>query len=165
MLDVQIVPASAKHLESFRQCLHSVAKERDHIARLEAPSKLVMEEQFDAGQRNGFMQDWAMVGDRVVGWAVVIPNNIYGLSHSAEFAMGVHREFRRQGIGQRLTASVIEKAWQSELERIELEVWSNNRPAIALYEKLGFQHEGVLRNYRFLDGKYTNAVMMALLRE
>ncbi len=165
MCESTIIPACAEYLDSFRQCLDSVARERIHIDRLEAPTASEMKERFESGQRNGFMQDWAMVGDRVVGWAIVMPSNMFGMNHSAELAMGVHRDFRRQGIGRRLMTGVIEQAWQSGLERIELVVWADNQPAIALYEKLGFQHEGVLRNYRFLDGLYTDAVMMALLRE
>ncbi len=152
-------------LESFRECLDSVSRERVYLNRLEAPSCSEMEKGFAAGVRNGFMQDWAMQGDQVVGWALVMPSHAFGLTHSSWLALGVHREFRRRGIGRRLMDSVIEKAWQSGLERIELVVWADNQPAIALYENLGFQHEGVLRNYRYLDGKYTDAVMMALLRE
>ena len=106
-----------------------------------------------------------MAGDRVVGWAIIMPNSMFGLTHSAGLAMGVHRDFRRQGTGSRLMVSVIEQAWQSGLERIELLVWADNQSAIALYEKLGFEHEGLLRNYRYLDGEYTDGVMMALLRE
>ena len=101
----------------------------------------------------------------MVGWALVMPNDAFGMTHSSWLALGVRRDFRRRGIGRRLMDGVIEKAWQSGLERIELIVWADNRPAIDLYEKLGFQREGVLRNFRFLDGKYTDAVMMALLRE
>ncbi len=165
MLEIEIVPASSRFLENFRQCLDSVARERIHIARLEAPSASEMKEQFEAGLRSGFIQDWALSGDRVVGWAVVIPSHMFGFSHGAGLGMGVHRDFRRRGIGERLMTGVIEQAWKTGLERLELEVWSDNQPAITLYEKLGFRREGVLRHYRYLDGKYTDAVMMGLLRE
>lgn len=151
-------------LDSFRECLDAVSKERIYLARVEAPAATEMKERFESGQRNGFMQDWAMAGDRVVGWGLVIPSSMFGFTHTAELVMGVHRDYRKQGIGRRLMDGVIEKAWQSGLERIELIVWADNQPAIALYEKLGFQHEGVLRNYRYLDGEYTDAIMMALLR-
>lgn len=163
--EITVAPASTDLLESFRECLDSVSRERVYLNRLEAPSCSEMEERFAAGVRNRFMQDWAMHGDQVVGWALVMPNDAFGLTHSSWLALGVRRDFRRRGIGRRLMDGVIEKAWQSGLERIELIVWADNRPAIDLYEKLGFQHEGVLRNYRFLDGKHTDAVMMALLRE
>ena len=164
MSESQIIAATPEYLESYRRCLDSVARERIHIGRLEAPSESEMKERFEASHQNGFIQDWALAGNRVVGWAIVMPSHMFGLSHSAGLAIGLHRDFRRQGIGNRLMDSVIEQAWQSGLERIELFVWAGNQPAIALYEKLGFQHEGVLRNYRYLDGQYTDAVMMGLLR-
>lgn len=165
MLEVEIVAASNELLETFRQCLDSVARERIHIARLEAPSESEMREQFEAGRRDGFIQDWAVVDGRVVGWAVVMPSHMFGHSHSAGLGTGVQRDFRRRGIGERLMKGVIEQAWLSGLERLELDVWSDNQPAIALYEKLGFRREGILRNYRYLNGKYTDAFMMALLQE
>ncbi|MCH8991154.1 MAG: GNAT family N-acetyltransferase [Acidobacteria bacterium] len=165
MNDATINPASMEHLESFRLCLDSVARERIFIGRLQAPSKADMRERFEAGQRNGVIQDWALVNGQVVGWALVMPHHAFGLTHSSWLALGVHRDFRRQGIGHRLMTGVIEQAWQSGLKRLELEVWADNQPAITLYEKLGFRREGVLRNYRYLDGRYTDAVMMALLRE
>ena len=165
MCDTSIIPASVEYLDSFRQCFDSVARERIYIGRLEAPSESDMKERFKAGQRYGFIQDWALAGDRVVGWAIVMPSQMFGLSHSEGLALGVHRDFRRQGIGRKLMAGVIEQAWDARLERLELEVWSDNQPAIGLYEKLGFRREGILRNYRYLDGRYTDAVMMALMRE
>ena len=146
-------------------CLDSVARERIFIGRLQAPSKSDMRKRFEAGQKDGAIQDWALVNGQVVGWAIVIPHNLFGLMHSAGLALGVHRDFRRQGIGLQLMTGVIEQAWRSGLERLELEVWSDNQPAINLYEKLGFRREGLLRNYRYLDGQFTDAIMMGLLRE
>jgi RimJ/RimL family protein N-acetyltransferase len=36
---------------------------------------------------------------------------------------------------------------------------------IALYRSLGFAEEGLKRRARFLDGKYEDLLIMALLRE
>lgn len=49
--------------------------------------------------------------------------------------------------------------------RIELEVFSSNEHAVALYRKLGFQVEGVKRRARRLDGDDDDIVFMALLRD
>jgi len=48
--------------------------------------------------------------------------------------------------------------------RIEIEVYTDNVPAIALYEKHGFVVEGTCRNYAFRDGRYVDAHVMARLR-
>ena len=46
-----------------------------------------------------------------------------------------------------------------------LTVLANNPRAIALYEKLGFTHEGVKRQAQYKAGKFLDVVMMAKLRE
>lgn len=48
------------------------------------------------------------------------------------------------------------------LERIELDVFASNKPAIALYEKLGFTREGIKRGARKIDGVSDDVVLMAL---
>ncbi len=49
------------------------------------------------------------------------------------------------------------------VHKVELEVWPENERAIALYEGLGFEHEGLRRNhYRRRDGSLRSAVLMAI---
>lgn len=50
------------------------------------------------------------------------------------------------------------------LVRLELEVYTDNAPAIRLYEKLGFVKEGVHKQYAFRDGVFVDAYAMARLR-
>ncbi len=51
------------------------------------------------------------------------------------------------------------------LTRLELEVFTDNEPAIGLYEKFGFVKEGTLRQHSFHDGAFVDAYVMARLRE
>jgi ribosomal protein S18 acetylase RimI-like enzyme len=76
--------------------------------------------------------------------------------------MGVHKDFRRRGIGTRLIDEAISRAKEKGLERIELGVFASNAPAIKLYEKMGFVVEGVKKKARKLDGVYDDLVNMAL---
>ena len=54
---------------------------------------------------------------------------------------------RRRGIGARLLTDALEKARAAGLAVINLEVRASNAPAIALYEKNGFQAVGRRRSY------------------
>ncbi len=47
------------------------------------------------------------------------------------------------------------------LQRVELTVFSDNEPALALYRKLGFEEEGLLRRYALRDGVFTDVYSMA----
>lgn len=51
------------------------------------------------------------------------------------------------------------------LQRIYLEVLGSNERAIALYERIGFQKEGILRQHHFQSGQFQNVILMGLLRE
>ena len=50
------------------------------------------------------------------------------------------------------------------LNRIYLRVHSTNERAIRCYEKVGFQHEGRLRQHNFHAGAYRDTLYMGLLR-
>ena len=50
------------------------------------------------------------------------------------------------------------------LHRVQLTVFSYNERAIALYEKLGFQHEGVYREHLQRDGGRYDMYLYGLLR-
>lgn len=50
------------------------------------------------------------------------------------------------------------------LSRLELSVYVDNAPAIALYEKCGFKREGRFERYAFREGSYADAIAMARVR-
>jgi RimJ/RimL family protein N-acetyltransferase len=49
------------------------------------------------------------------------------------------------------------------LSRLSLAVHADNAPAIALYEKLGFATEGVLKMAQFIAGRWVDLRLMALI--
>lgn len=50
------------------------------------------------------------------------------------------------------------------LERIQLEVFLENKPAVRSYEKVGFRHEVTARDAQFRFGRYWDIAVMGLLR-
>jgi RimJ/RimL family protein N-acetyltransferase len=48
------------------------------------------------------------------------------------------------------------------IEKVELEVFSDNLGAVRLYESLGFGQEGVKIRGRKLEGRYQDLKLMAL---
>jgi RimJ/RimL family protein N-acetyltransferase len=54
---------------------------------------------------------------------------------------------------------------EMRLERIWLEVWTENHRAHRTYEKAGFVREGTLRHDRFEGGRYTSGDVMSILRD
>lgn len=79
--------------------------------------------------------------------------------------VGVHPDFAGKGYGKKLMQAVIDLAQAEGFKRIELSTATINERAIRLYESMGFEKEGVLRQYTYLksEDRYLDEVMMALL--
>ena len=87
-----------------------------------------------------------------------------GRSHVGAVGMGVHDAYVGNGLGSRLLTSLLDVAddWWA-LRRIELTVNADNERAIGLYKRMGFEREGVLRDYAFRGGAFIDAVSMERL--
>lgn len=83
---------------------------------------------------------------------------------NATLGVSVHSNWRRKGIGRALMQHMIEFARKHpDIIRLELEVFTDNTGAIALYEQLGFQHEATKRYIGFRDGVYKDEHLMVML--
>ncbi|MCZ6672615.1 MAG: GNAT family protein [Verrucomicrobia bacterium] len=84
-----------------------------------------------------------------------------------EFAIliGKRQEWGK-GLGTRVTQAVLDFGFiHLNLQRIYLYVLCSNLRAIAVYRKLGFQEEGVLRRHQYRDGEYQDVMVMGLLED
>lgn len=159
---IQIEYGNEKYFKSFYATLTKVASERVFLEMLQPPPfEDVVSYQQGLINRNGPVF-YAIANNQVVGWADVFPEDSPRMCHRGSLGMGVLKDYRGQGVGTKLLTATIEKSKQMGLEKIELNVYSNNLNAIKLYKKLGFTEEGMIKNYRKLDGKYFDSIIMAL---
>jgi ribosomal protein S18 acetylase RimI-like enzyme len=73
--------------------------------------------------------------------------------HRCLLGMGVHRDFRRQGLGRQLLDYV--ESWVADeplLEWIDLQVLGGNEPAVALYRAQGYRQTGAIDDMFRIDG-------------
>jgi putative acetyltransferase len=108
----------------------------------------------------------ACVGDEVVGQIGVDTSHRPRRKHVGQLGMAVRDDWQGKGIGSALMRAAVDLAdrWLN-LERLELEVYTDNEPAVRLYQKFGFVIEGTLARFAFRDGRYVDAYLMARLRE
>lgn len=107
----------------------------------------------------------ALHQDEVVGSASLEQYPRVRRSHCGAIGMGVAVAWQGRGLGTRLLAELLDIAdnWMN-LRRVELTVYTDNQPAIALYRKFGFEVEGELRDYAFREGALADVLSMARLR-
>ena len=74
--------------------------------------------------------------------------------------VGVHPAYRRQGIATALLAELETYGKAHDLTRITLEVRASNQKAIALYEQMGYEKEGVRPG--FYDSPKEDALIYSL---
>ena len=88
-------------------------------------------------------------------------------SRKAEFFITIgEKQFWDKGFGADTLKLISRLAFDKmNLNRVWLTVLLDNPRAVRCYEKCGFAREGLLRQESFVDGKYRDVLMMAILRE
>ena len=87
------------------------------------------------------------------------------MRHVGTVGLFVHTEYQNMGVGTALLKTLLDLAdnWLM-LVRVELEVFADNQRAIQLYEKLGFEKQGLLRMTTVRGGRYVDDYKMARIR-
>ena len=102
--------------------------------------------------------------DELIG--VIELDNVYFANGTGSIAIGIgDASHRGKGYGAEAVALLLKFAfWELNLHRVGLTVFSYNDPAIALYEKLGFKREGVMREMIQRDGQHYDMLLYGLLK-
>jgi RimJ/RimL family protein N-acetyltransferase len=82
-------------------------------------------------------------------------------AHVAEFGMACLPDCRGVGLGTALLRHALDWARSVGVQKVTLEVFASNEPALALYRKMGFEEEGRRRREFLVDGNLTDGVLMA----
>jgi len=103
----------------------------------------------------------ALDGDRIVGRLSLARDPHPASSHVADVGMMVAASHRRRGIGRMLLEAAVAWARGAAVSKLELHVFPWNEPAIRLYERFGFEREGLRRGHYLRDGVAVDALLMA----
>jgi RimJ/RimL family protein N-acetyltransferase len=104
----------------------------------------------------------AELAGRVVGYIRQVPPTPLASNQHVRQIQGlqVSTDVRGRGVGQALVKAACVAARTQGARRISLRVLGHNIPARRLYERCGFQVEGVLPEEFLLDGAYVDDVLM-----
>ena len=107
----------------------------------------------------------AVQNGRILGSIQLTHHANARMRHSGSLGMMVHPDFWNMGVGSALLEGILNIAdnWLN-LTRIQLEAFTENAPAIHLYQKFGFVEEGVRKKVAFGNGRFLDDIVMARLR-
>ncbi len=103
----------------------------------------------------------AELGGKLVGYSMCFGGGLQRLSKTGTIVIGILKEHHRKGMGKELFEQIISWAQKQGFHRLELEVDTGNTPAIQLYEKMGFEIEGVRKDAVCIRDEYKDLYMMA----
>lgn len=165
MEDFDIREASPEDAEKLIAFLAKTGGETDYLSfgkeglpiSVEAEKKLI--QNMKEGEHSVLYLAWK--GEEIIGDASL---NGFSrrMSHRGEFGISVAKSEWGQGIGSALLQKIIEYAEEHGTELINLEVRSDNRRAIQMYEKFGFWKIGTSPAYFKIGGEYYDFDLMVL---
>jgi len=181
MRQIQIVPLQAEGVLLFLAYLNDHlsdnGREQTPLFQPLSPSDSKVSDAMQLSFATGLTLEIDEVGWRRVWVARNELGNIVGhidlrahrerhTSHRALLGMGVDRNHRRQGIGRLLMETAFEWAnREAKLGFIDLQVLSQNQPAIKLYEKIGFRVIGEIEDmFRIEGNSYSYTLMCKVLQ-
>jgi len=119
-------------------------------------------EEFSYSENSIFLV--AEASGEIIGMIICHGSSRKASRHCVEVSMSVASDWRGKHVGTVLMQAAVDWANNTKIvKRMDLIVFERNTTAIHLYEKFGFEKEGLLRKLIYRDGKYLNAYIMALL--
>jgi RimJ/RimL family protein N-acetyltransferase len=103
--------------------------------------------------------------NKVIGFCGL--HRIDWIGRTAEYRIFLgEKDYWGKGIGQEAGKLLVRYGFEKlNMNKVWLGVTDENVPAVKSYEKLGFVHEGVLRQDNYRNSKYYNTVRMSILRD
>ncbi len=85
---------------------------------------------------------------------------------NAEYAIALHKDAQGKGLGTQASRELLKIAFNDlSLNKVYLDVLSDNSSAIHLYKKLGFKEEGELKQHVFINKEFHNLKLFGILKE
>jgi putative acetyltransferase len=158
--DITIREATTADFDHWFQLYDSVAAEGRWIAGESPSDRAARQRAFDASISDPDAASFLAEADGglVGSLGVEVRGGI------ADLGMMVDPSWRGRGVGSALMEACIAWATRHGAHKLVLEVWPHNTAARGLYDKYGFEPEGLFkRHYRRRNGELWDAVRMGLV--
>ena len=98
--------------------------------------------------------------DKMISMSGIHGSSLRRLKHKVNLGISILLEYHNLGLGTILMNLLVEKAKELGKTKMELDVRADNPNAIKVYERTGFEVEGIRKNGFQVDGKYIDLILM-----
>ncbi len=160
--------ATANDAEPIIQFVKAIGDESDNLTFSGAEFTLTVEEEENIlrnyAQKENHIYLIALIDDKIVGQSHAYGSHKARLKHAVQIGISTRKAHWGKGIATEVLNFLIDWAKaNSVVRKINLKANASNTKAIALYERMGFVHEGLHKRDFYLHGKFTDAVSMGML--
>lgn len=164
---VTIRQAEIDDAERLLKCIKTYVPQSAYIPKLEQEIKLTIEQEKE--WINSFLINEnslllvAEFNDQIIGNIDLTGSRRKIMEHTAVIGMGMLKEWRNTGLGTALLKFAIEWAKENTiLELLWLQVYTDNELGLGLYRKMGFEKNGIMKNFFKQDGEYFDNLTMTM---
>lgn len=104
---------------------------------------------------------FALDKDEIIGYVGIYGSYLERIRHVGYLTIGIRQAYCNQGIGKQLLERADMFAKASGIKRLELTVVKENKSAVHLYKKCGFQEEGIRKSAVCIGGVWMDELYMA----
>jgi RimJ/RimL family protein N-acetyltransferase len=164
---VTIRQAETNDAERLLSCIKKYISQSEYIPKLEQEITLTIEQEkewihsFLASENSLLLI--AEYDNEIIGNIDLTGNRRKIMEHTAVIGMGMLKEWINSGLGTALLKSVIQWAKENPLlELLWLQVYTENELGLNLYRKMGFEDNGIIKNFFKNDKRYFDNLTMTM---
>ncbi len=105
----------------------------------------------------------ALSQEKIVGGLALVGQTAEFSRKTAGLGMSIQKAFSGSGLGTEMLRCMLATAKAMGFRRLELSVRTYNQAGIALYEKVGFQRIGLLKDAALIDGAFVDEFAYQIL--
>lgn len=164
---VLIRQAEIEDAENLLHCVKTYVPQSEYIPKLKQEMTLTIEQEEEWIRSfltsNNSLLLVAEYENLIIGNIDLTGNRRKIMEHTAVIGMGMLKEWRNSGLGTALLRETIHWAKHNPvLELIWLQVYTANTPGMSLYQKMGFQENGVIEGFFKQNNNYFDNLTMTM---
>ena len=111
------------------------------------------------------IQFFSIINNEIIAYSFLEKFEKQSKKHNCTLGIVVADAWQQKGWGKKICKHMINSAWEKDMEKIWLTVYSDNIHAYSMYKKIGFEIEGIFMYDEKFHGKFKHKISMAIFKK